>query len=38
MDGPFIPLDEASKGSDSPWVLAILLLFFLILLAMFYLT
>ncbi|WP_255681012.1 hypothetical protein [Natrinema sp. DC36] len=34
--GPVIPLDGSSKGSDSPWVIVIILLFFLALIAMFY--
>ncbi len=36
--GPVIPLDESSKGADSPWIIVILLLLFLGLLVLFYLT
>lgn len=36
--GPFIPLDESSKGADSPWLLVALLLIFLAFVALIYVT
>ncbi len=36
--GPLIPLDESSKGSDSPWLIVVILLIFLAFVAMLYFT
>lgn len=36
--GPLIPLDESTKGADSPWLLVALLLIFLAFVALVYFT
>lgn len=39
MDGsPVIPLDESSKGADSPWLLVTFLLIFLAFIVLIYFT